>query len=855
MTTAAPPPDTVATAPWRQVVARHQRLAIGTLAIVSIAAVTIGFILHLRALAIETSKTELRNLGSVLTEQTARTFQGVELVLAAIEEQIARLDQENNRDQLARHNILSNRIAGIPQIKYATIVGADGQLAASSANYPTPDVWLGDRPYFTAHRDTRSLPLVIGEPVRSRTGGEWLIFVSRRRTATDGSFAGIIAVALDPAYFERVYKSATSGDGTAIGLLHNDGVVLSRVPHVDGATGKHVDPTALQRLMRTRPDEFLYMVSHLDHEARIFAPQWVPGYPLIINTSVREADILAAWRYKAILIGSAAAVAILAILILMASLRRNEERARRQTTLLQDAVESIGEGFVLYDAEDRIVMSNGKFRELRAANPVSWQVGTQFSDVLRASVAAGENPVPAEGVEIWIARRMRERRAPSTFRLHERNGRWIRVTDRRTRDGGLVAIHSDISELKQAQADAEAAQARMTYWAEAASDWFWESGADLRLNFVSRGLENSAGNPANARRPLWPFDIASDFDPEDPKWREHLQALAAQRPFRDLVFALKDNGTDRYFSISGKPFFGAGGQFLGYRGTSSDVTRRIKAEQELARQTAELATTVRKLDAARLESEAARSVADAASQAKSLFLAHMSHELRTPLNAILGFSELIQKATVGPLDNRYRDYAQDVHDSGTYLLRLINDVLDTSKIEAGRQTLREELVDIANVAQECYRLVLERAQEGDVTLTFDLAEGFPPVFADRLRVKQVVLNLLSNAVKFTPAGGSVTFSAALTSDGGAAITIADTGIGMRAEDIPTALGHFRQLESPMNRQYEGTGLGLPLAKALVELHGGALDIKSEPGKGTTVRVWLPPSRILDAAARGTNAHT
>jgi signal transduction histidine kinase len=857
MTSAAPKSDDdtpeVPAAPRPLFDARRQRLIFGLLAIACIVGAASGFIFHLRDLAIDAGKTEIRNLGAVLAEQTARTFQSAELVLAAIEERAARFNPENEGDRLALHHLLADKIAGVPQIKYATIIGPDGQLAVSSATYPAPGVWLGDRPYFTVHRDTPDLPLVIGEPVQSRTGGAWLIFVSRRRVAADGSFAGVMTVALDPDYFERVYKSATSSSGTAIGLLRTDGIVLSRVPRVEGVIGRRINSDALYRLTNALAGDFLHMVSLIDGDARIFAPQWVPGYPLVIYTSVREADIFANWRHKALLIGVTAAVAVLTILVLMVSSRTNDERARRQTALLQDAIESIGEGFVLYDAEDRVVLSNRKFREIRRQNPLSWQIGASYSDILRASVATGATALPAEGIEAWIDRRNRQRRNPLGVRLHERNGRWVRVTDRRTREGGLVAIHSDITELKQAQADAEAARSRMAYWAEAANDWFWETAPDFRLTFLSRGLENDVGDRMTAGRARWPFDIATDFDPDEPKWREHLQTLAAQRPFRDFVFAVRENGAQRYFSTSGKPVFDAHGQFVGYRGTSSDVTFRIETGRALQRQTAELAAMVDKLDAARMEAESARITADAANQAKSLFLAHMSHELRTPLNAILGFSQLIQHATVGPLDTRYREYARDVRDSGEYLLRLINDVLDTSKIEVGRQELHEERIDIADVAQECRRLLLDKAQDGKVMLILALASDLPPVFADRLRVKQVMLNLLSNAVKFTPGGGSVTLSAALADDGGVAIMIADTGIGMRAEDIPVALEQFRQLESPMNRHYEGTGLGLPLAKALVELHGGVLEIKSQPGKGTTVRVWLPPRRVIGMVPREAEA--
>ncbi len=256
-----------------------------------------------------------------------------------------------------------------------------------------------------------------------------------------------------------------------------------------------------------------------------------------------------------------------------------------------------------------------------------------------------------------------------------------------------------------------------------------------------------------------------------------------------------------------------------------------------------LFTVARDASARRLiESElrAARDLAEGASQAKSQFLANMSHELRTPLNAIIGFSEVISAALFGPLDARYRDYAQDIHGSGHHLLRIINDLLDLSKVEAGRLELRESPVPIALIFETCRRMVDDRAAVAGVSLDFqptDLA-----VSGDELRLEQVLLNLVSNAVKFTPTGGHVAVSAMLALSGEVVITVADTGIGMAPEDIPRALQPFGQVNNSLARPHGGTGLGLPLAQRLIELHGGTLTIDSELGKGTTVTVVLPVER-------------
>jgi two-component system, cell cycle sensor histidine kinase PleC len=250
-----------------------------------------------------------------------------------------------------------------------------------------------------------------------------------------------------------------------------------------------------------------------------------------------------------------------------------------------------------------------------------------------------------------------------------------------------------------------------------------------------------------------------------------------------------------------------------------------------------LRKTVRQLERARLRAEESNRV-------KSQFMANMSHELRTPLNAIIGFSEVIRDALVGPVSPRYRDYARDIQGSGKHLLGLINDVLDLSKIELGRLELHEEPVDLAKVAHDCHRLIADRITSGGLDFALEAPAGLPAVLGDELRLKQIILNLLSNSVKFTPAGGRIVLAISAPPDGTVVIAVADTGIGMKPEEIPIALEPFRQIDSALNRRYEGTGLGLPLARTLVELHGGFLNVISAAGRGTTVTVTLPADRVL-----------
>ena len=238
--------------------------------------------------------------------------------------------------------------------------------------------------------------------------------------------------------------------------------------------------------------------------------------------------------------------------------------------------------------------------------------------------------------------------------------------------------------------------------------------------------------------------------------------------------------------------------------------------------------------------------AEVANRVKSEFLANMSHELRTPLNAIIGFAEIIMSEVLGPVGNeKYRDYAKDINDSGQHLLEIINDILDLSKIETGQAALCEEEIDVPDAVRACLKLIRERATTAGVDLIPDFESGTYPVLrADRRMLKQILVNLLSNAVKFTPRGGRVTVSAHCDPVAGYTLTFADSGIGIAPDDIPKALARFEQVDARLDRRFEGTGLGLPLSKAFVELHGGSLDLESEVGVGTTVTIRFPAGCVM-----------
>ncbi len=503
----------------------------------------------------------------------------------------------------------------------------------------------------------------------------------------------------------------------------------------------------------------------------------------------------------------------------------NSIRARTAERQLVDAVESSPWAFALFDRDDRLVLCNTRYRQIFEADErVGIVIGKTFEELLRGRVAGGAIASAAGADAAWLAERLAYHRNPvGTFELKQRDGRWIQVVEQRTDDGRTISIFIEINALKDREDALRKSEEQFRVTFDAAPIGMAILDIDSRFIRTNAALRQLLGYSEDELRGLLSRDLTHPDDrPASDQLGEQLfsgkvdQGELEKRYIAKsgaIVHALTRIGAVR--DSTGKP--------VHLLSQIIDITTRKSAEHELI---------------------AAKEQAELANRAKSEFLANMSHELRTPLNAIIGFSEIVAGELFGPIGAaRYVEYARDIHASGIHLLSIISDILDLSKIEAGRRELSESMVDLHDAAESCLRLVRGRADDGGVKLLNGVVRGMTPLYADERAVKQILLNLLSNAVKFTPEGGRVSVRTELRADGAMVVLVEDTGIGIAPENIPRALAPFSQVDSSLSRRYEGTGLGLPLVKSLIELHGGRLELTSEIGRGTVVAVVFPARRV------------
>ena len=516
---------------------------------------------------------------------------------------------------------------------------------------------------------------------------------------------------------------------------------------------------------------------------------------------------------------------------LTAERERAEAAVRQMQARLTDAIESISQGFALFDPEDRLIVCNSRYREILYPDlGADITPGMSFEAIIRRAAEGGRIEAAEDRIDAWVAERLAQHRDPGAPILqHRADGRWIQVTERRTHDGGIVAVYSDITDLKRAEQALHESVERYDLAMRGANEGLWDWNATTDQLHISPRFKELSGLETEATS-IRSGEWMANLHPDDAEqYRQDIRAqLRGDTEFLSSEYRIRGgDGAERWVLVRGLAVRDASGRVYRMVGSLGDITARKQAEIAL---------------------QSAMQQAEEANRTKSKFLANMSHELRTPLNAVIGITEMLKEDAEDLGQNDFLEPLDRIHRAGNHLLHLINEILDLSKIEAGRLELHIEEVDVGaliqDVATTAEALAARNGNRFEVRCPADVGT----MHTEPMRVRQIILNLLSNACKFTEKG-EVTLTVERDRPDGAwfTFTVADTGIGMTAEQMAKVFEEFSQADSSTTRRYGGTGLGLAISRRLCHLLGGSIAVDSTPGVGSTFTVRLPAAAPQSAA--------
>jgi two-component system, sensor histidine kinase and response regulator len=768
------------------------------------------------------------NLSRAMAQHANDTIKEADTTLIGM---VERVEQDGTAPaSLERlHRSLVERVRQLPQLNGLFVYDRDGRWIVNSQATLDRRFNNADREYFQYHRAHPGQGPHIGVPVKSRSTGRWIIPVSRRIDAPDGSFAGVALATIDVAFFSRFYESLDLGQSGAAALVNNDGVMIVRRPFEDRFVGKSIVDTMLFRSHLAQQASGTFTTSSAqDGVTRLNSYRALQDYPLFVAAALANDEILAPWWRDTL--WHAAVTVLLALVIAgfgSTLVRQMNSRGRVEQALTRSLLTTR----TVLDTAINPIITVDERGAIRSFNTAGERVfGYGASEVIGQNIRILVPPAQLDAYNEYIKQFTSavgmptaecelagQRKDGTSFPAHVSTGA-MHV------DGKLhfVSVITDISRQKKERGELADARDQLLLAADIAElgIWSWDL-ASGRLHWNTRMFEIYQYPPELLGNGLDIEHWRARLHPDDRAIMDANLRAALDGQMRDVppFRILLPDGTTRRIQTGLRIQRDAHGRALSMTGVNYDITDQFALESALRE---------------------AKEQADAASAAKSSFLANMSHEIRTPMNAVLGMLHLVQLTS---LNRRQQDYVNKAETAAKSLLNLLNDILDYSKIEAGKLQLDSHPFQPETLMEELGVVLSGNQGAKDVEVLFDIDAALPAtLIGDGFRLQQVLINLAGNALKFTSAGEVIVSMKLLATTDDAVhvrVAVADSGIGISAVQLERIFEGFTQAEASTTRRFGGSGLGLVICKRLVTMMGGQLQVRSRVGEGS--RFWFDVS--------------
>lgn len=824
------------------------------------------------------TQASLGRVALVIAEQTSRSFQSIDLVLKGVIDRVQMNSVGDgaagrNLTSKALHDYMAREIVNLPQVANLILIDANGDYSNSSQVWPVPTMSLAHREQFKYLRDNASGSLFVSRPVKNITDGAWTLYLARRLSDRNGAFLGVAQAAVRLKHFKDFYASVSLGEGGSIALLRRDGTMLVRYPQVEGMVGEIVGRKWRETADSSGTEQREVWGEGLDGQIRYVAFGAVPDFPLTVSVALTKEAVIGSWRRDATLVVVGAIGAVAGITLLLTVLLRKMRRMRHSEELLEQQNRELARSSrLLLDAQR--VGKLGHWSTDEAGKNAFWSPQLfEIAGILPISPVPYEtflSLIHPEDLQGYLTERS-EARSKGRPYVHEHRWvrpdgsiRWIRIESDpeslplRER-GGAFGIVRDVTERKEAETVAQESQGRLVDAIESLSQGFILYDCDDRFVLANTHFREMFPELARALKPGMQYedvlraalqlDEFGKSDAEAEEWLARTKAwhYAGSKPVERM------NDLGRWIQFT--DLRTSDGGTVGLR---TDITEfkqvQTALEQKLGdleRIRTDLETQKRELLETSKDLVKAKDAAEAASRAKSDFLAMMSHEIRTPLSGMVGMIDLLRETPLNSEQERFTSLAKESSDG---LLNVVNDILDFSKLEAGRISPEFIEFDIVHLVKGVVSLMKSKAQAKGLDLTIAVPDELPPwLKGDRNRIRQVLLNLVNNAIKFTDVGRvGIEVSHRLLPDDQLElrIEVTDSGIGISPATQRQLFNPFVQADTSVSRKYGGSGLGLAICKQLCGIMDGAIGVDSDLGRGSkfwfTARCGIGSPRIADA---------